>query len=347
MNLAAPVAGVLANRGTVRELGAHVTGVCFDRAGTQAAFALGDGTVHLAEVTGPGDWQRIEAHDGAVLALSPDARDHGFVSTGDDGVLQRISAGGALSEIFSTGGKWIEQLATYAEPRAGLVACAAGKQVHLFDAGGVRLKTLTHPSTVTGLAFDAKGKRLAASHYNGASLWFTASKSDNPRSLEWKGSHIGIAMHPAAEAVVTAMQENALHGWRLGDGQHLRMTGYPAKTESLGFTRNGKWLASSGADAIVLWPFFGGGPLNKPPVELAPIEGVLCTRVACHPKDELVAAGYADGTVVVAQIGTQRVVVIAEPGPAPISALAWSYDGARLAFGTEHGQVASVDLSAR
>jgi WD40 repeat protein len=127
----------------------------------------------------------------------------------------------------------------------------------------------------------------------------------------------------------------------------MRMSGYPAKTESLGFTRNGKWLASSGADGIVLWPFFGGGPLGKPPVELAPIEGVLCTRVACHPKDELVAAGYADGTVVVAQIGTQRVVVVAEPGPAAISALAWSFDGARMAFGTEQGQAAVVDLSAR
>ncbi len=65
------------------------------------------------------------------------------------------------------------------------------------------------------------------------------------------------------------------------------------------------------------------------------------------PKRRTVAAGYADGTVVVAQIGTQRVVVVAEPGPAAISALAWSVDGARLAFGTELGLAAVVDLSAR
>ena len=55
-----------------------------------------------------------------------------------------------------------------------------------------------------------------------------------------------IAISPDGDAVVTAMQENALHGWRLSDGQHMRMSGYPAKTEALSFTRNGKWLASSG-----------------------------------------------------------------------------------------------------
>ena len=57
------------------------------------------------------------------------------------------------------------------------------------------------------------------------------AKTDNPRQLEWKGSHTAIAIHPDGDAVVTAMQENALHGWRLSDNQHMRMSGYPAKTE--------------------------------------------------------------------------------------------------------------------
>jgi WD40 repeat protein len=335
----------MAARGLTRELGAHVIGACFDSGGRVAAFGLGDGSVHLAPFDAAGDWARVEAHDGAVMALAPDLGGVGFLSAGDDGVMARISQTGSVAQVFSTGGKWIEQLAVFTEPRGGLIACAAGKQAYLLEPAGQILKVLAHPSTVTGLAFDGKGKRLAASHYNGASVWFTQSKTDNPRLLEWKGSHTGVAVHPAAEAVVTAMQENALHGWRLDDGQHMRMTGYPAKPESLGFTRNGKWLASSGADAIVLWPFFGGGPMGKAPVELAQIEGVLCTRVACHPKEEVVAAGYADGSVVMAQIGTRKLVVVAEPGGAPVSALAWSPDGGKLLFGTEAGLAALVNLS--
>ena len=113
--------------------------------------------------------------------------------------------------------------------------------------------------------------------------------------------------------MVTAMQENALHGWRLPDGQHMRMSGYPAKTDSLSFTRNGKWLATSGADAMVLWPFFGGGPMGKAPLELAGGDGMICTQVACHPKDELVAGGFADGLVVVADINSSRILPVVPP----------------------------------
>jgi len=138
----------------------------------------------------------------------------------------------------------------------------------------------------------AKGKHVAASHYNSATLWFVGAKTDAPRRLEWKGSHTALAIHPDGDAVVTAMQENALHGRRLSDDQHMRMSGYPAKTQSLSFTRHGKWLVSSGADAMVLWPFFGGGPMGKAPTELAGGDGMICTQVAAHPQQEMVAGGF-------------------------------------------------------
>ena len=298
------------------------------------AFALGDGTLRLGGTS-------MAAHDGAILSpwrRPPD----GFVTGGDDGVFQRIAHDGSLTPIASFGMKWVEQVATH----GSLLACAVGKMVHVFD-GGTKLKTLEHPSTVTGLAFDAKGKRIAASHYNGATLWFVAAKTDSPRKLEWKGSHIGIAIHPAGDAVVTAMQENSLHGWRLADGQHMRMSGYPAKTAAMDFTRNGRWLASSGADTIVLWPFFGGGPMGKAPTELAGGDNVVCTMVACHPVNEVVAAGFADGLVLLADIATARILPIAPPGQGSVTALAWSADGSHLAFGTETGFAATVDLSRR
>ena len=174
-----------------------------------------------------------------------------------------------------------------------------------------------------------------------------AAKTDSPRLLEWKGSHTGIAIHPEGEAVVTAMQENALHGWKLPDGQHMRMSGYPTKTQSLSFSRTGKWLATSGADAMVIWPFFGGGPMGKAPLELAGGDNVTCTQVACHPRDEVVAGGFYDGLVVVVDINSSRVLPIAPPEHGPISALAWSGDGAFMAIGTETGYAAILDFSKR
>jgi WD40 repeat protein len=337
---------LLETRGTQRELDAFVVAACFDRAGGTLAFALGDGTLRLVSLTDRETWRSVEVHDGAALSLAPDAAASGFVSGGDDGTFRRVGADAATVADFRS--KWVEHVASYAgEKGKGLLACAVGKNVHLFDQTGAKLKELPHPSTVTGLAFDARGKRVCASHYKGASLWFVNAKEDSPRKLEWKGSHTGIAIHPDGDAVVTAMQENALHGWRLSDNQHMRMSGYPAKTASMSFTRNGKWLATSGADAMVLWPFFGGGPMGKAPIELAGGDGVVCTRVAAHPRDEMVAGGFADGLVVLADVNSSRVLPIAPPGRGPVSALAWSPDGSQLAVGTENGFAAIIDLAKR
>jgi WD40 repeat protein len=250
--------------------------------------------------------------------------------------------------IAPFGMRWGENVASWTDgAKTRLVACSAGKRVTVFNARDDELKVFEHPSTVTGLVFDAKGKRVAASHYNGASLWFVASRSDTPRKLEWKGSHTGIAISPDGDCVVTAMQENALHGWRLSDNQHMRMTGYPSKPRTLSFTRSGKWLATSGADSVVLWPFFAGGPMGKPPTELAGGDGITCTSVACHPKEDLVVAGFADGVVVVADIASARILPVAGPGRGSVSTVAWSPDGSDLAFGTETGFAAVVDLSKR
>jgi len=328
---------LLRERGTTREVGEYVVGVAF--ASGLAGFALGDGTVRIA---GEGEWARIEAHDGAVLAFAADCQG-GWITGGDDGAFRRVQPGGEVTELGRFGSKWVEQVA--AHPAA--LACAVGKVLHVFNPQGGKIKSLEHPSSVTGLAFDAKGKRIAASHYNGCSLWFVGAKTDTPRVLEWKGSHTGVALHPGGEAVVTAMQESALHGWRLPDGQHMRMSGYPSKTESLSFSRAGKWLASSGAESVVLWPFFGGGPMGKPPLELAGGDGVLCTRVAFQGQQDLVAAGFSDGLVVIADVASERILPVAPPGHGSVTALAWSADGSRLAFGTESGFAALFDLSKR
>lgn len=333
-------------RGASRQLGAFVVAARFSRDNRTVAFALGDGTVRIVDLGEPGTWTTVEAHDGAILSLAPDTGPRGFITGGDDGTVKRVDDQGKVQTLTSHGMKWVEHVATYAlEKGRGLIAASVGKVVHLFDEAGRKLKEWTHPSTVTGLTFDAKGKRVAASHYNGASIWFVAAKTDTPRKLDWKGSHIGIAFHPEGEAVVTAMQENALHGWRLADGQHMRMSGYPAKSQSLSFSRKGRWLASSGSDAMVLWPFHGGGPMGKAPLELAGGDGVTCQQVAAHPTLELVAGGFADGLVVGAEIDSSRIIPIAPPEHGAVTALRWSDTGTHLAFGTETGFAVIIDMS--
>jgi WD40 repeat protein len=338
---------LIETRGVHRGLDAFVVAARFSRDQRTVAFALGDGTARLVSVADmAGDWRSVTVHDGAALSFAPDTGASGFISGGDDGTLRRITTDGEVSGIAGFGMKWVEQLTSHTLDKGkGLIAASVGKAVHLYDESGKKLKEWTHPSSVTGLSFDTKGKRVAASHYNGATLWFVAAKVDTPRRLEWKGSHIALAFHPEGEAVVTAMQENALHGWRLPDGQHMRMSGYPTKTTSLSFTKGGKWLASSGSDAMVIWPFFGGGPMGKAPLELAGGDGINCTQVASNPKDDLVAGGFEDGLVVVSEIASARTLPVVPPGNGPVTTLAWSADGLKLAIGTEQGYAGIVDFA--
>ncbi|HYF06446.1 MAG TPA: WD40 repeat domain-containing protein [Acetobacteraceae bacterium] len=344
MGEAASANYLLETRGQSRDLGAWVVGAVFARDGASCAFGLGDGTLRIARTAAPGDpWTEAPAHGGACLALSADGAS-GFLSGGDDGRLVAAGPDGTVVEIARYGSRWVEHVASH---ESGLRAAAVGKALHLVDGAGKALKSLAHPSAVSGMAFDAKGKRVAASHYGGASLWFVGAKADKPRLLEWKGSHGAIAISPDGTHVVTAMQENALHGWRLADGQHMRMSGYPSKTRFLSFTAKGRWLATSGSESVVLWPFFGGGPMGKAPTELAGGDAVLCSAVACHPQQEVVAAGFTDGLVVLAEIASGRVVPVAAPGHGPVSAIAWSPAGTHLAFGTETGFGGLVDLSRR
>ena len=138
-----------------------------------------------------------------------------------------------------------------------------------------------------------------------------------PEQLEWKGSHLGATVSPDGRFLVTTMQEPMLHGWRLADRKHMRMSGYAARVTSFGWTLGGRWLATSGSDQIILWPFQSkDGPMGKQPRLLAPTEQRV-EVVACHPKQDIVAAGYSDGMVLLVRVEDGAEILAKKPGEAP------------------------------
>ncbi|MFI4996727.1 MAG: WD40 repeat domain-containing protein [Hyphomicrobiales bacterium] len=317
------------------ELGAHVTEACF--LGGTAVFALGDGRIVLRQ--GGEDEREVAAHDGAVLVCAHDAKS--LYSGGDDGRLIRSDACGATEVIAEEKGKWIDAVAL---SPSGALAWSSGRSVKVLDKSR-KVKEATAPSSVRGLAFAPKGHRLAYAHNGGASLWFPNTKTE-PEFLDWKGSHIDITFSPDGRFLVTSMQENALHGWNLAEKRHMRMTGYPAKSRSLSWSHDGKWLASSGAEACIIWPFTDkDGPMGKAPRECG-VRNFRVTRVACHPKAFVVAIGYDDGCVLICRVtdGSELLVRRASSLSGAISALAWDEEGARLAFGTQGGSAGWLDL---
>ena len=300
-----------------------------------AAFALGDGTVRLAagETT-----ETVRVHEGAILEAVAASGDR-LLTGGDDGVVALTDAIGKVERVAARPGKWIDHVA--AGP-GGAIAFSQGKQAVVLANG--RERSFDHARSVGGLAFAPKGLRLAVAHYNAVALWWAGTGAD-PVSLTWNGAHIGVSFSPDGRYVVTSMQENALHGWRLDDGKDMRMTGYPSKPKSTSWSAKGRFLASSGANAAILWPFhFKDGPMGRPPLQLGARESVV-SRVACHPREDLVAIGYQDGMVLAVRFADAEEALLRRAGGGPVTALAWDRPGRRLAFGTEEGAGGIVDLA--
>ena len=317
------------------KLGAPAVDVRF--LGDTAAFVLGEEAVVL--LPRQGEEKRVAVHGGAILCVAAD--DDRIITGGDDGKVAATDAKGETTTIATDAKRrWIDHVAVGPD---GALAWSAGKTASVRSGKGVE-RALEAPSTVGALAFLPKGYRLAIAHYGGATLWFPSTQAE-PERLDWKGSHLAATVSPDGRFLVTAMQEPMLHGWRLVDRKDMRMQGYAARVRSLDFTSDGKWLATSGTKQLILWPFQSkDGPMGKTPRLLAPTEHQV-DAVACHPREAIVAAGYADGLVLIVRIEDGAEILAKKPGEAAVTAMAWSRDGTLLAFGTEIGEAGIINLA--
>jgi WD40 repeat protein len=293
---------------------------------------------HVAIADASGEISQTAVHGGAILCAASDG--DRIVMGGDDGKLVALNAKGEIT-LLATDPKrrWIDNVALHPD---GAVAWSAGKTAFV-RSGKSDEKYFEAPSTVGGLAFAPKGLRVAVAHYNGATLWFP-NMAAKPEFLEWAGSHLGVTFSPDNKFLVTTMHEPALHGWRLADVRHMRMSGYPGRVRSMSWTAGGKGLATSGADSVIVWSFASkDGPMGKEPAMLAPLQARV-SMVASHPKQDIMAAGYSDGTVLMIRLEDGAEILVRRNAGPPIAALAWNARGTLLAFAAEDGDGGMLEL---
>ncbi|MGU3383074.1 WD40 repeat domain-containing protein [Methylobacterium sp. D53M] len=302
------------------------------------ALALSDGTVALVREDGI---TRVAAHPDSGILVAAGGVDR-LLTGGDDGRVVAIRADGAMEQLgLAKGGAWIDALAAHPD---GAVAWSAGRTVVARDAKG-REKTFDAPSSARGLVFAPKGYRLGVAHYNGVSLWYPNLETP-AEVITWKGSHIDVTWSPDGRFVVSTMQENSLHGWRLQpDRGHMRMSGYPGKVRSMSWSFDGNWLATSGAEAAIVWPFDSKeGPTGKAPRECG-VRPARVSRVAFHPKAPVLAMGYEDGCILLVRF-TDAAELLVRPAVqgSGVTALGWDARGGRLLFGCADGKAGLLTL---
>jgi WD40 repeat protein len=304
--------------------------------GDDAAFVGAEENIALLD--GAGAISRVAVHGGGILCVATDGSR--IVTGGDDGKVVALDAKGGVTTLATDPKRrWIDNVALHAD---GAVAWSAGKTAFFRDRKGEE-KSFDVPSTVGGLAFAPKGLRLAVAHYNGVTLWFP-NMAGSAQFLEWAGSHLAVQFSPDNKFLVTAMHEPAMHGWRLADNKHMRMTGYPGRVRSMSWSAGGRALATSGADSVIVWPFAGkDGPMGKAPAMLAPLQARV-TTVACHPREDILAAGYSDGTVLMVRMHDGAEILVRRNGGDQVAALAWNAKGSVLAFAAEDGEAGLLEL---
>ena len=315
-------------------IGGAVTSVHF--LGDRAFFVGAEEKVSIVDAEG--EMSKVDVLGGGILcAVSDGAR---IVMGGDDGKVVALDKKGGVA-VLATDAKrrWIDNVALHAD---GAVAWSVGKTAFVRSAKGEE-KSLEVPSTVGGLAFAPKGLRVAIAHYNGATLWFP-NMAAAPEFLPWTGSHLGVTFSPDNKFLVTTMHEPALHGWRLADSKHMRMTGYPGRVRSMAWSAGGKFLATSGADTVIMWPFASkDGPMGKEPAMLAPLQARVSV-VACHPKQDILAAGYSDGTILMVRMEDGGELLVRRNGTAAVAGIAWNAKGTLLAFSDEDGDAGILSI---
>jgi len=318
------------------EAGGWVAALAWAPDGEAVAWADDEGTVGVLRVDG-GHAEAVGEHPGGALALDWGAG--GLASGGRDG---RLVLGGVAHEA---GPAWVEHLAW--RPDGGLLAVAAGRHVQFWTPeGACRDVSEALPATVACLGWHPKGVACAAGTYGGVRL-IRANGGRVARHLRWTGSVLELAFSPDGRRLAHGNQDASVHFWDLRKGSELEMHGYATKVRELAWSADGRWLATGGGATATCWDFHrAGGPAGSRPVELARHHERL-TALAFQPGGELLATAARDGLVLLWRVGTDDLPVGGVGLSEPVSALAWSSDGARLAAGGAEGALAVVEVEAQ
>ncbi len=210
----------------------------------------------------------------------------------------------------------------------------------------VRLRQAA-PSSTHAIAFSPDAKRLAFDSGDGLSIWAVDgdpepirefSTPSRPASIRWSrdGSWLACGLETGGFGLV-----------RLADGRSGVVGGFPSPVRTVCWSAQENTLFASRAFRIAGWsmadpPFehAASGALETGRTAAVPVE-----TMATHPLRNLIAAGYANGRITIAQIGSRDELVVRFSGSA-ITALAWSGDGRHLAVGMVDGTAAIVTFPA-
>lgn len=270
-------------------------------------FAVGCETGRLVSVTSTGRITALAREEEALEAICSAGSAQGIIASAG-GTIRHHPSDGRTSQIIRIGTGHVTALASTSD----------GASVAWLDDAGV------------GIGFNGIDTDIRIPLESEPDARTTSSLAWNRR-----GDWLGVAS--GGRAISLAQFGN----------RYLRQTlsrkDYPAPVTEMSWSDNGDLLATNGAFRAIVWDVAGidndiGGVAativtGRP--RLIPV-----SAIALHPRKPLVAVGYENGSIIVAQVGEQQELVISETLWECPTSMRWSSDGHHLAMGTQGGMAA-------
>lgn len=269
-----------------------------------------------------------------------------LVGTASGDVLHLAADGEVAAPLVRIGGPVV---AIDHSARTDMTAVSSGHDVFLSRGQGDAVK-LNHATTSStdALVFSPDGRRLSCSLGEGLSIWSVEGDAALIRDVSLPARPVSIRWSGDGTWLACGLETGGFALVGLADGRANIVAGFPSPVRTVCWSQPANALFASGAFRIAGWsmtaPPVGRGTSGA--LETGRAGLVLVEAVAAHPEKKLVAAGYANGRITVAQIGGRDELLV-RPLGSPVTALAWSGDGLHLAVATVDGTAAIVTFPAQ
>jgi WD40 repeat protein len=314
------------------EGGAELAAIAFQADGVQLASGDAAGTIQLSTVTDGASTGRVQAHTGAVAALSyrPDATQ--LVSSGADGLVKwwnlPLTADRTVAEIPA------EITAAVSDGKTIVAGSTDGAIRQMDAAAGTQLRAFPgHTGTVVSLAMHPQGSHLASGQNDGAIRVFKASDGVILATLRGHtGPVTSLAYHPTEPQLISGGADGTLRVWSIPDAATVT-AGVATTVAAATFSADKTLLAIAGVIAGKPTIQVRNATTGAVTVTLVGHTAAI-TSLAFSPDKTRLVSGSADMTAriwTVADAAAEPVLL--EGHTAALSSVAFAANGAQVFSG--------------
>lgn len=278
---------------------------------------------------------RANDSSATALAFSPDAR---TLAIGTHWGAKYMLLSGEWNPAFESHEEYASGPLQFSRDGKRMIAVSQRRRLLIWDLAGGR-------PLFTWSAYNISEGLLEVSPGGDRVIWFDRDGLRVERVPELLGGKeaghdIKTASFTIDGKAVTADDEGRVRVWDPATQKEVRGYQVPGRKAQF-FARQGRWvLYGQGSDAVQVWDLVAGK-------ELAGFPAIPhLTAITISPDAATVALGHADGSLSLWDVAGKKERARIRLELAGVSAIAWSRDGKKLAWGDQVGTVVIAEGTA-